>query len=358
MRIITRLFLGTTLSFSMLLSGGDVTFAQEQKNVVDIGRDTKVHTNFSAMLSGGNVTFAQEQKNVVDIGRDTKVYTSFSTIYNEGAKVKTSIQVSFIEDPNSDKRIAIINTAGSNIAADKKIIDKSFSIGKPGETIAGLEWPSSYHIEMELKDEQAQFYKVVPANTVDTKSVMSTVGYAIGGGIKMSEKPDANISGAVNWLTSVKYDQSDYKTFLTYDSDKKVNWNISFVSAMNQGYGPYDRDSNNLTYGNQLFMKSRNGSVWAKNNFIANEEMPGLASYGFSPGVIAVVITDKDVTKPSKLNIRYGRTKDLYSLKWGDIAWVGGLEKNINSTWGGTYYEIDWSNHQIIEKLDLVSLEN
>ncbi|OUB07095.1 beta-channel forming cytolysin [Bacillus thuringiensis serovar yunnanensis] len=320
MKNITKLFLGTTLAFSSL-------------------------------LSSEHVSFAQEQQNVVDIGKNAKVYNSFSTIYNVSSQMKTSIQVSFIEDPNSNKKIAIISTAGSNIAADKRIVDVDTPFpSEPGENVAGLEWPSSYHIEMELKDNQSQFYKVAPANTVDTKSVTSSVGYTIGSGIKMGDKPDGGISGNVNWSTSVTYNQSDYKTFLAYDSDKKVNWTISFVSAMNQGYGPYDRDSYNPTYGNQLFMKSRNGSVWAKDNFISNEEMPGLASYGFSPAVIAVITTDKDTMTPSKLQIRYGRIKDRYDLKWGGVAWAGDLQKNFNNLWGGTYYEIDWGNHRLIDK--------
>ncbi|MHA2890536.1 beta-channel forming cytolysin [Bacillus cereus] len=306
-------------------------------------------------LAGGmffmsSPAFAEETKNVIDIGQNAKVYTSYSTIYNEDASVKTSIRASFIDDAKSNKQIAIIDTDGSHINADKKIINTDFTGTQPGKMTANLEWASSYQIGMELQDTEAQFYKVLPTNTIDTKSVTSTVGYTLGGGIKLSDKPDGSISSNVNWTTSVKYDQSDYKTFLKSDSDKQIKWNISFASTMNQGYGPYTRDSYDVTYGNQLFMKSRNGSVWAKDNFLSSEEMPGLASYGFSPGVIAVVTADKNITAPSKLRVKFGRTKDSYNLKWNGVAWVGNQEKDINPLYAGTLYEIDWSNHQLIAK--------
>lgn len=293
-------------------------------------------------------TFAQENQNIIDIGQGAKVVQDFSTIYNEDAKIKTSIQASFINDPNSNKKIAIISTAGSNIAADKKIINTSFAGGEPGEYTANLEWPSSYQIKMELNDDHSKFFKAAPANTVDTKTVTSSVGYTIGGGIKVSDKPDGSISGSVAFSTSAQYSQADYKTFLTSDSDKKIDWKISFVSAMNQGYGPYDRDSNNPTYGNQLFMKTRNGSVWAKDNFISNEQMPGLSSYGFSPGVIAVVITDKNETRPSPIKITLGRIKDSYNLKWNGVSWAGNMVKNVNLTYGSVSYKIDWENNRLI----------
>ena len=37
---------------------------------------------------------------------------------------------------------------------------------------------------------------------------------------------------------------------------------------VNQNWGPYDRDSWNPVYGNQLFMKTRNGSMKAADNFL------------------------------------------------------------------------------------------
>ncbi|QWI73027.1 beta-channel forming cytolysin (plasmid) [Bacillus mycoides] len=301
---------------------------------------------------GGNAIFAQEQKRkFVDIGQNAQVINSFSTLYNPQSKMKASLQISFINDPNSDKQIAIINTDGSNIDADNQIIHKQWPGAQSGEASAILEWASSYQIEMELKGEGAQFYKVAPTNTIDAKSVTSSVGYTVGGNIKMSDKPDGGITGGTNWSMSVTYNQPDYKTFLTSDSDKKVNWNVSFVSAMNQGYGPYDRDSNNPTFGNQLFMKSRNQSVWAKDNFLSKNQMPALASFGFSPGMIAVIIADKTITTPSDFKVTYGRTSDLYFMNWTGIGnWAGILKKDDSKMFTYMNYAIDWKNHQLIVK--------
>ncbi|HHQ2480909.1 TPA: beta-channel forming cytolysin [Bacillus cereus] len=297
---------------------------------------------------GRNAVVAQEQTDVIDIGQGVHVYTSFSTFYNKDVKVKTSIKASIIDDKKSNVKMAIISTDGSNLDATKEIQSTIFPGSASGETTAKLKWPSSYGIEMQLFDQNAQFYKVAPSNTVDTKSVTSSVGYTIGGGIKISDKPDASALGSVNFLTSVKYDQSDYKTFLTSDTDKKVSWNVSFISAINQGYGPYDRDSSDLTYGNQLFMKSRAASIWAKENFLSDEQMPGLASYGFSPGVIAVIMVDKNVKTPSKLKIQFGRSIDSYNLRRNGLLWVGHLQKNIGYNFSAVNYKIDWENNKLI----------
>ncbi|OUB34706.1 hypothetical protein BK708_05395 [Bacillus thuringiensis serovar yunnanensis] len=124
------------------------------------------YTLASSMIFMSSPVFAEETNNVVDIGQNAKVYMSFSNIYNEDASVKTSIRASLIDDAKSNKQIAIIDTDGSHINADKKIINTDFTGAQPGEMTPNLEWASSYQIGMELQDTEAQFYKVLPLQLV------------------------------------------------------------------------------------------------------------------------------------------------------------------------------------------------
>ncbi len=59
--------------------------------------------------------------------------------------------------------------------------------------------------------------------------------------------------------------------------------------------GIYTRDSYHSLYGNQLFMYSRTYLYEsdAKGNLIPMDQLPALTNSGFSPGMIAVVISEK-----------------------------------------------------------------
>ncbi|HDR4441079.1 hypothetical protein BK720_06605 [Bacillus thuringiensis serovar brasilensis] len=108
---------------------------------------------------------------------------------------------------------------------------------------AFLKWASSYNVEMELSNANSQFYKVSLINTVDKKTITSSVGYNIGGESKIGAKVGGGTSGGMNWSTSASYDQHDYKTVLETDTSHNVQWKVPFVSSMNQGFGLYTRVS-------------------------------------------------------------------------------------------------------------------
>ena len=59
--------------------------------------------------------------------------------------------------------------------------------------------------------------------------------------------------------------------------------------------GVFTRDSYHSLYGNQLFMYSRTYLYEsdAKGNLIPMDQLPALTNSGFSPGMIAVVISEK-----------------------------------------------------------------
>ncbi|WP_265176838.1 leukocidin/hemolysin toxin family protein [Bacillus mycoides] len=105
--------------------------------------------------------------------------------------MKTSLLVSIIDDPYSNKQIAVIKTDGNNISANKSVEGLTDEYGhEAGYMSSVLKWASSYNIGMELTNENSQFYKVSPINTIDTKTITSSIGYNIGGEIKVSDKAD------------------------------------------------------------------------------------------------------------------------------------------------------------------------
>ncbi|QHZ51190.1 beta-channel forming cytolysin [Paenibacillus larvae] len=300
----------------------------------------------SLTLNGTSISAQVLNSSPVDIGEGAKVYNSLSTKFNDYQKIKTSLKASFIDDPHTNKKIAVITTDGSNINADRKVSFNDQDRYK-GYYRAALHWASSYRMAMELNGD-GQFYKVSPVNTIDKKTVSSTIGYTIGGSI--GDKP----SGSANWSTTVSYDQADYKTILKEDTNKKVEWNVPFVSFVNKGWGPYDRDSQTNLYGNELFMNYRDANVWAKDNFTPSDQMPALAAYSFSPAVIAVVIADKSDSS-SELTVHLGRTQDKYNMQWHSVIfgagyWEGKNEKDTSHSTYTTKYILDWNNHQLIEK--------
>ncbi|OTW46209.1 hemolysin II [Bacillus thuringiensis serovar mexicanensis] len=158
-------------------------------------------------------------------------------------------------------------------------------------------------------------FTVPPQNTRDIKTITSTIGYNIGREIKVSDKPDDRGSGGMNWSTSTSYDQPDSKTVLETDIANKVQWRIPFIFTMDLGYGLYNKESYDSIYRNQLFMKLRNAATWAKDNFISIDEMSDLASCGFSPGMIVVIIADKS-EDISTFKITYNRNSHDYRMDW------------------------------------------
>lgn len=132
----------------------------------------------------------------------------------------------------------------------------------------------------------------------------------------------------------------------------------SFCFCYDQGWGPYNRDSVTDRYGNELFSKNRDTHVWAKDNFVSDDEMPALAACGFSPGVLAVVTADKDASS-SDLTVKLGRSQDDYWMDWVSWAggmhavgvgwWVGSNNKDIKTSKSTTKYTLNWDKNELVE---------
>ncbi|MEH7458138.1 beta-channel forming cytolysin [Bacillus sp. JJ1127] len=288
---------------------------------------------------------------IQDIGKGAQVINSLDTTYNATTNIKNSIKVSFIDDPNTDKKYAIISTEGSNIGSGfYRTPDDDSGI------YARLEWPSAFKTGLEItSNDSAKFYNVAPQNAIETKKVSSTVSYNVGGSldIKAGDPSSGLIKPSVgaSWSNTVTYDQPDYKTFLENSTDKKVDWTVEFSKFDNRGYGFYTRDSWNGLYGNELFMSSRTDPIiHATNNFISNDEFPALVRFGFQPSTLAVVIADKNETS-TDLSVKHARVQDHYSLMYIALqGWIGKNEKDQGVKQAIDNYTIDWKNNKIVHK--------
>ena len=307
--------------------------------VLGVGNLGVINTEASSTNSNSVI---QEIKAASETESKLKIHHNYVTKQNDRTGNKTSLQISFIDDPASNKKIAVISTEGSIIDSGYKLTEKRILGEAPGYFRASLDWASGYTVGMKLEGGEAKFHKMAPINSIDTKTISSTIGYNIGGSLSVGSE----VNGSFNWSMTASYDQEDYKTVLKSVTDKDLQWEVGFVSAMNQGWGPYNRDSTGF-WGNELFMKTRN-QHWAINNFLSPTQMPSLSARNFSPAMVATVIADKN-EKLTKLKVYTGRWNDQYDLNWISSRWVGTNTKNISYESSVVEYTLDWKNMKVIE---------
>ncbi|MFJ8354707.1 beta-channel forming cytolysin [Bacillus paramycoides] len=304
-------------------------------------------------VASGSLAFnssSAHADSIQDIGKGAKVINSIDTTYNADENIKNSIKVSFIDDPNTDKKYAIISTEGSNIGS---------GFYRTPDTDSGIygrvEWPSAYKTGLEItSNDSAKFYNVAPQNAIETKKVSSTVSYSVGGSLDVKAgDPSSGVikpSVGASWSNTVTYDQPDYKTFLENSTDKKVDWKVEFSKFDNRGWGFYTRDSYHTIYGNELFMSSRTDPfIHAANNFISNDEFPPLVRFGFQPSTLAVVTADKNETS-TDLSVKHARVQDNYNLYYTLAGWYGTNDKDKRTNQAIDNYTIDWKNNKIVHK--------
>lgn len=111
---------------------------------------------------------------------------------------------------------------------------------------------------------------------------------------------------------------------------------------VNQNWGPYDRILGTV-YGNQLFMKTRNGSMKAADNFLDPNKASSLLSSGFSPDFATVITMDRKATKQqTNIDVIYERVRDDYQLHWTSTNWKGTNTKDKWTDRSSERYKIDW----------------
>ena len=267
-------------------------------------------------------------------GQKAEVYTS-SEAQENGNGTKSSISVSFIEDPNNSDLVALVSVKGFIPSG----------ITRTGASTFGtLRWPSKYTVTVETSDPSGdvKILESIPTNKVESVRVTESMGYSIGGSVTASKTGATGTSNTgFNVSRSVAYDQQDFKTTQKRDQLRNASWDIEF-NATRDGY---DKNSFHFLYGNQLFMKSRLSNN-GPDNFTDDKDLSSLISGGFSPNMVVALKAPKNFEK-SRLNIRFDKYVDRYHIFWTTTQWTGenftggDPESSVHS------YELDWKNRTI-----------
>ncbi|MCU5589249.1 leukocidin family pore-forming toxin [Bacillus cereus] len=304
------------------------------------------------------VSSAQTTSKSEEIGKGATVYKNISILDDKAQDIKTSLEVSIIKDPNTNKQLAVISTDGSRISANSQRKNYPHEGHENGYTHADTTWASSYGIQMDLTNpnQKAQFFKISPADATKEETVSNTVGYKVGGEIQTT---GPKLAGEGTWSTTTSYKQSDYETKLINNREKSIKWEIPFNITHNPDGGEYRRDSYDQPWGNQLFMRHRISNDAAKDNITPSTLMPDLAARGFSPSVIAIIAADNNSEEQTDFKVTYTKTSDRYSMLWVPNlspiipvsgSWLGTNEQNVSTVESNHEYAIDWKNHKLIEK--------
>ncbi|MDQ7229524.1 bi-component gamma-hemolysin HlgAB/HlgCB subunit B, partial [Staphylococcus aureus] len=222
-----------------------------------------------------------------------------------------------------------------------------------------LYWGAKYNVSISSQsNDSVNVVDYAPKNQNEEFQVQNTLGYTFGGDISISNGLSGGLNGNTAFSETINYKQESYRTTLSRNTNyKNVGWGVEAHKIMNNGWGPYGRDSFHPTYGNELFLAGRQSSAYAGQNFIAQHQMPLLSRSNFNPEFLSVLSHRQDGAKKSKITVTYQREMDLYQIRWNGFYWAGANYKNFKTRTFKSTYEIDWENHKV-KLLDTKETEN
>lgn len=291
---------------------------------------------FASELGGNTKKFDMKNLNgevVKENGKEAIKYTSSDTSSNRG--LKATLSGTFIEDPYSDKKTALLDLEGF-IPSGKKVSGSKYH--------GTMKWPEAYRVNIRSADasNKVKIAKSIPKNTIETKEVSSSIGYSIGGNMSVEGKNvGAGINASYSVQNTISYQQPDFRTIQRKDDENLASWDVQFVETKDG----YNMDSSHAFYGNQMFMKSRlynNGYQ----NFTDDRYLSSLISGGFSPNMSVALTTPKD-TKESMITVKYYRFDNDYNLVWKSTQWYGSNKCYTSTEYTEYLFKINWENHTI-----------
>lgn len=222
-----------------------------------------------------------------------------------------------------------------------------------------LYWGAKYNVSISSQsNDSVNVVDYAPKNQNEEFQVQNTLGYTFGGDISISNGLSGGLNGNTAFSETINYKQESYRTTLSRNTNyKNVGWGVEAHKIMNNGWGPYGRDSFHPTYGNELLLAGRQSSAYAGQNFIAQHQMPLLSRSNFNPEFLSVLSHRQDGAKKSKITVTYQREMDLYQIRWNGFYWAGANYKNFKTRTFKSTYEIDWENHKV-KLLDTKETEN
>lgn len=290
----------------------------------------------AALLLGVNAPYVKAatlHETITSVGKKAEVYTSSDA--SDTSNIKTTVSASFIKDPNDSNLTALISVKGFIPSNLKKY---------GGYYNGFMDWTSQYDMVIESidKDNKVKILESIPHNQIEKVDVTESIGYSIGGNISVSKNSGSG-GGNANYSVqrSIKYEQPDFKTIKKADGLTKASWSLVF----NKTKDGYDRDSYNILYGNEMFMKARYSNTGI-NNLIDDKDLSPLISGGFTPDMVTALKAPKDMKK-SKFTVTYKTYQDLYSVKWSGTEWSGSNIKAWRPSSITHTYELDWENNTV-----------
>ncbi|MEC6890346.1 bi-component gamma-hemolysin HlgAB/HlgCB subunit B [Staphylococcus aureus] len=315
---------------------------------------SSVATSMALLLLSGTAN-AEGKITPVSVKKvDDKVtlYKTTATADSDKFKISQILTFNFIKDKSYDKDTLVLKATGN--------INSGFVKPNPNDyDFSKLYWGAKYNVSISSQsNDSVNVVNYAPKNQNEEFQVQNTLGYTFGGDISISNGLSGGLNGNTAFSETINYKQESYRTTLSRNTNyKNVGWGVEAHKIMNNGWGPYGRDSFHPTYGNELFLAGRQSSAYAGQNFIAQHQMPLLSRSNFNPEFLSVLSHRQDGAKKSKITVTYQREMDLYQIRWNGFYWAGANYKNFKTRTFKSTYEIDWENHKV-KLLDTKETEN
>lgn len=281
---------------------------------------------------------------------DTKMYTRTATTSDSQKNITQSLQFNFLTEPNYDKETVFIKAKGT-IGSGLRILDPN------GYWNSTLRWPGSYSVSIQNVDDNnnTNVTDFAPKNQDESREVKYTYGYKTGGDFSINRGGlTGNITKESNYSETISYQQPSYRTLLDQStSHKGVGWKVEAHLINNMGHDhtrQLTNDSDNRTK-SEIFSLTRNGNLWAKDNFTPKNKMPVTVSEGFNPEFLAVMSHDKKDEGKSKFVVHYKRSMDEFKIDWNRHSfwgyWSGENHVDKKEEKLSALYEVDWKTHNV-----------
>ncbi|SUK09186.1 leukocidin/hemolysin toxin family protein [Staphylococcus aureus] len=284
------------------------------------------------------------------IDSETKMYTRTATTSDTEKNISQSLQFNFLNEPNYDKETLFIKAKGT-ISSGLEILYPN------GYWSSTLRWPGSYSVSIQNVDDNTntKVTDFAPKNQDETRDVKYTYGYKTGGNFTINQNGlSGNITQEYNYSETISYQQPSYRTLIDKPtSNKAVAWKVEANVIKNMGYD-HTRDATtdgNTKVGSEIFTLTRNGNLWARDNFTPKNKMPVTVSEGFNPEFLTVMSHDKKGKGHSLFVVRYKRVMDDFEIRWNYRNiwgyWSGKNNVNKKEESLAALYEIDWKTHSV-----------
>ncbi|HFV7357560.1 TPA: leukocidin/hemolysin toxin family protein [Staphylococcus aureus] len=282
---------------------------------------------------------------------DTKMYTRTATTSDTEKKISQSLQFNFLTEPNYDKETVFIKAKGT-IGSGLKILNPN------GYWNSTLRWPGSYSVSIQNVDDNNNSTNVTdfaPKNQDESREVKYTYGYKTGGDFSINRGGlTGNITKEKNYSETISYQQPSYRTLIDQPTTNKgVAWKVEAHSINNMGHDhtrQLTNDSDDRVK-SEIFSLTRNGNLWAKDNFTPKNKMPVTVSEGFNPEFLAVMSHDKNDKGKSRFIVHYKRSMDDFKLDWNKHGfwgyWSGENHVDQKEEKLSALYEVDWKTRDV-----------